>query len=239
MKNRKGSAIIIAIVVVTFVSTVVIGSSQIFLNENKQNSQYLDGIQAWYGAYSGLDLLSGSIERNVSKNIDIASSGGTARKLGINASKGSDDTGESLNLTADSSAKFTVNKLGQAKFWLKNIDISGENCPQGNSLYVYLKTSIEGDNGKIINGTSHVRGVWPDTLSDNGINLYSLGKTLTLTPIVNDKFYLGISENNGLPAGCKVTTQWKISSPSGAMARQGGSVWSTATFSGITKTLNR
>ena len=240
MNKRKGSAIIIAIIVVTFISTVVIGSSQIFLSENTQNSQYLAGTQTWYGAYSALDLLSGSNQNEISLNINFDSFSANSKKLTATATKSSADSAESVTIAGNGEVKYTIKKVGGVKLWLKNIDVSGNDCPQGNELYVYLKSSIDGGSDKILNSLSQIRGVWPDTFTDNSINISSIGKTLTLSPIVNDKFYLGSGiGGNEVTKKCAVTTQWKISASQGALERQGGGTQATAAYSGITKTLNR
>jgi hypothetical protein len=239
MKKERGSAIIIAIIIVTIISTVVIGSSQIFLNENTQNVKYIDGIQAWYAGYSGLDMLKNINSDKYSGTLSVESQKSGKRIALINASKNQDNTGESITLLSGEAANYTINKLGQAHMWLKGIEVKGENCPDNNALYVYLKYTIEGGQTKIINGTNQIRGIWPDTFSNNIINLYSIDKTLSLTPIVSDKFILGDKIDGGLSRQCVVSTRWKLEAPTDALSPNEGNIKSTGSFGGITKTLYR
>jgi|GEM_PF-2017924 len=95
MKTSKGSAIIIAIIVITLMSTVVIGSSQIFLKEGSQNISYLSGVQAWYASYSGLDLLGTSNGGNV--NVVIAVDTAKAGKKSATVNVVSDSNGSIIS----------------------------------------------------------------------------------------------------------------------------------------------
>lgn len=239
MKKQNGSAIIIAIIIITFISTIVIGSSQIFLKESSQNVKYLDGLQSWFAAYSGLDLLTGSTGDNYSGSIEVGSDKISKRKASINASKSGGDVGEHLSLSAGKGAKYTINKLGTAKLWLKGVDATGKDCPDSNSLYVYLKYSIEGGTSNTLNKASQIRGNWPDTYEDNSINLYLLNNTLTLIPVVSDKFLIDASAGGSISDKCDITTQWKISAPAGSLTPQSRNAKSTGSFGEIIKTLHQ
>jgi hypothetical protein len=239
MKQHKGSAIIIAIIIITFISTIVIGSSQIFLKENSRNVNYLDGLQSWFAAYSGLDLLSESTGDNFSGSIDIRSDQTGKRTASINSSKSGGDVGESLTLSAGKVSKFSIDKLGAVRLWFKGIDTTGEGCPDGNSLYVYLKYSIDGGTSDTLNKTSQIRGNWPDTYQDNSINLYLLDKTLAVVPVVSDKFLIDASAGSSISDKCEMTTLWKVSAPAGSLTPQTKNAKSTGSFGDIAKTLSQ
>lgn len=239
MKKKSGSAIIIAMIVVTIISTVVVGSSQIFLKENTQNVKYLDGLQAWYAGYAGLDIVQNSNGDRYIASLTIEPTYSPKRIASINASKNQTNSGESFSLVSGETANYLINKLGQARIWLKGIEVKGDGCPDNNSLYVYLKYSIEGGETKIINRTSQVRGVWPDTFSGNTINLYSIDNKLSLTPIASDKFILGDKIDTALPKQCAVSMQWRLEAPAGALSSLGGNMKSTGSFGGVVKTLYR
>ena len=237
---KKGSAMIIAIIVTTFISVATVATSQLIMSESRISLRYLDGITAGYGADAGVEwgLSAAKKDANLGNDNTQSSSPIKDGKLEIYPQKTGDlrsatftasvwralSEGADLVVAPGATQDIGLKGVGNMSWRLVEINKrSGpDSCPSPNTLFVYLSLSDSSGKSAILNRFSNATGTWPSGGADQSYYLTSNNLTLHISPIVLTSFLPSSAnlESTNLaypPAGCDYETKWQVSLPGGSI----------------------
>jgi len=251
--RRNGSAMIIAIIVATFIGVSAIASSQLILNEAKINIRYLDGLVARYSAEAGAEWGLAAIEKNSNigkeKKEDsepVKSGELTIKKTNLKDLQkstynvkiwNSGENNNELKIIDNDFKSINVNGAGAISFNLSDIEkIEGsDNCPDGKSLFVYLNIAENSGREIVLNKYSNESGIWNNN-QDNSFYLSNIKSMLKIQPLLLTKFYsISSVTKDDLPSECKYQTIWKINLPQGSIDSGGSFINAIGNYGDIRK----
>lgn len=238
INEKRGSAMLIAIVITTFISLVTVATSKLIISEAQINLRYLDGQVANYAAESAIEWgLAATKQSNEIGGTNNQSSdsvhtddftinnslAGNLRSANLSTYVWASATDlANVVIGLDGQQELTVSGAGSMQWQLTNISQRGDNnCPDPESLYVYLRIA-GGASEKILNYISNTQGIWSESASDQSYYLTNSRTDINVKPIITTRFLPSVANIEGSnislpPQGCGYVTSWKVGLAGGAI----------------------